>query len=91
MDESRDEEDSIEAYSDIRLEHMREFEVTNLSNTKTELSIVKLILMRSPVLKKLRIHIAEWYKVDQMHISETLVSAPRASPVLEFIFENELF
>ncbi|GJR47240.1 retrotransposon protein, putative, ty1-copia subclass [Tanacetum coccineum] len=72
----------IEDYSDIRLEHMRIFEITNLSSEKTELNIVKLILMRSPVLKKLRIHIAEGYKGDEMHISEALLSAPRASPVM---------
>nr|GEY85695.1 hypothetical protein [Tanacetum cinerariifolium] len=95
MDDSRDEEVPcsrwIEDYSDIRLVHLRIFEITNLSSTNTELNIVKLILMRSTVLKKLRIHIADGYKVEEMHISETLLSAPRASPAVEFIVENEPF
>ncbi|GJW63874.1 hypothetical protein Tco_0115758 [Tanacetum coccineum] len=91
-DDSRDEDDPcsrlIEDYSDIRLEHLREFEITNLSSTKTELNIVKLILMRLPVLRKLRIHIADVYKVNEMLISETLLSAPRASPVVSLLKMN---
>ncbi|GJY14554.1 F-box/FBD/LRR-repeat protein [Tanacetum coccineum] len=70
MTDSRDEEvpcsRSMEVYSDIRLEHLRELEIINLSSTQIELYIVKLILMRSPILKKLRIHIAEGYKVDEI-------------------------
>ncbi|GJW48807.1 F-box/FBD/LRR-repeat protein-like protein [Tanacetum coccineum] len=80
---------SLEDYADIWLEHLSELEITYLSSEKIELDIVKLILMRSPVLKKLRIFISKKYKDKELQISETLLSSPHASPVVEFIVENE--
>ncbi|GKE78733.1 hypothetical protein Tco_1544853, partial [Tanacetum coccineum] len=78
MTDSRDEDvpcsRSIEVYSDIQLEHLRELEFINLSSTKIELYIVKLILMKSPILKKLRIHIEEFYKL--FHTLQHLPQSP---------------
>lgn len=43
----------LKDYSDIWLEHLKEFEVRDLTNRKeAELDFVKLILVNSPVLKK---------------------------------------
>ncbi|GJZ38892.1 F-box/FBD/LRR-repeat protein-like protein [Tanacetum coccineum] len=82
---------SLEYYADIWLEHLTELEITSLSSEKTELDIVKLILMGSPVLKKLRIFISEKYKDKELQISETLLESLHASSVVEFIVENEPF
>nr|GEZ00207.1 F-box/FBD/LRR-repeat protein At1g13570-like [Tanacetum cinerariifolium] len=51
---SRDLED-VDAgkdYSDIWLEHLNELEIGKFANLKVELKFVKLILAKSPVLKK---------------------------------------
>nr|GEU30624.1 hypothetical protein [Tanacetum cinerariifolium] len=46
---------TLECYLDIRLALLSEFEIRNFGNSKHELEFVKLILARSPVLKKLMI------------------------------------
>ncbi|GJR88953.1 reverse transcriptase domain-containing protein [Tanacetum coccineum] len=43
--------------------HLKELEITNLSNMKGELDLVKFLLAKSPALKKLKILI--YYKVDK--------------------------
>ncbi|GJT19670.1 retrotransposon protein, putative, ty1-copia subclass [Tanacetum coccineum] len=52
--------------------------ITSLSSKKTELDIVKLILMGSPVLKKIRIFISEKHKDKELQISETLLQSQHA-------------
>ncbi|GKE09019.1 hypothetical protein Tco_1412570 [Tanacetum coccineum] len=45
----------VEDYSDIMLERLIELEITSFINAKNQLDFVRLILARSPVLKKVRI------------------------------------
>ncbi|GJZ88968.1 F-box/FBD/LRR-repeat protein-like protein [Tanacetum coccineum] len=45
----------VEDYSDIMLERLNELEITSFINAKNQLDFVRLILARSPVLKKVRI------------------------------------
>ncbi|GKF09224.1 hypothetical protein Tco_0043448, partial [Tanacetum coccineum] len=45
----------VEDYSDIMLEHLIELEITSFINANYQLDFVRLILARSPVLKKVRI------------------------------------
>ncbi|GKE63568.1 hypothetical protein Tco_1513935, partial [Tanacetum coccineum] len=72
---------SLALEEDIWMEHLSELEIIYISSEQTELDFVKLILMRSPVLKKFRVFISKNYKDVEMQISEPLLSAPRASPV----------
>ncbi|GJS63438.1 F-box/FBD/LRR-repeat protein-like protein [Tanacetum coccineum] len=50
---------TIEEYTGIWMEHLSELEITYISSEQTEMDIVNLILMRSPVLKKSRIFISK--------------------------------
>ncbi|GKC97409.1 hypothetical protein Tco_1167684 [Tanacetum coccineum] len=47
---------SLKDHSDIWLEHLMDFEIDNFSNLKTELEFVKLMLAKSPMLKRLKIY-----------------------------------
>ncbi|XP_071730931.1 F-box/FBD/LRR-repeat protein At1g13570-like isoform X2 [Rutidosis leptorrhynchoides] len=57
--------------SDIWLEHLIEFEITSYLNKKHDLEFVKLILAKSPVLKKVR-----YYQDTGLKLLETLLSPP---------------
>lgn len=77
-----------EDYSDIWLEHLKELEIENMIYRETELDFVKLVLAKSPVLKKVRIFIHEEVgMVEQMQIVETLLDPPRASLEVQIIVE----
>ena len=53
-----------------------------------ELDFVKLVLAKSPVLKKVRLFLHEEVSKDeQMQISETLLDSPRASLEVQIIVE----
>nr|XP_043635136.1 uncharacterized protein LOC122606240 [Erigeron canadensis] len=72
----------LEDAPDIWLEHMKEFEFKNFTNDKYELAFVRLILAKSPVLKK--VSIVLHYTVSneaETPILRILLSYPRASPV----------
>ncbi|GJU39691.1 F-box/FBD/LRR-repeat protein-like protein [Tanacetum coccineum] len=71
---------TAESHSGILPKHLKELEITNLSNMKGELDLVKFLLAKSPALKKLKILI--YYKVDkdaEFQISRMLLSSPHAS------------
>ncbi|KAJ0730239.1 putative FBD domain, leucine-rich repeat domain superfamily, F-box-like domain superfamily [Helianthus annuus] len=73
-----------EAYSDFMLEHLNELEILHFSDALNELDFVKLILAKSPVLKKARILM--WDEIDKdekLRISNILLSSPCASPVVK--------
>ncbi|KAF5797358.1 putative FBD domain, leucine-rich repeat domain superfamily, F-box-like domain superfamily [Helianthus annuus] len=75
-----------EAYSDFMLEHLNELEILHFSDALNELDFVKLILAKSPVLKKARILM--WDEIDKdekLRISNILLSSPCASPVVKII------
>ncbi|GJY30533.1 acyl-CoA dehydrogenase [Tanacetum coccineum] len=64
---TRDSEDAdaCKGYSDIWLEHLNELEIGNFANLKVELKFVKLILAKSPVLKKVRISLDHRVSYDE--------------------------
>ncbi|KAK1429024.1 hypothetical protein QVD17_11223 [Tagetes erecta] len=76
----------IEDYSDIVLEHLNELEILQFSNGEIEMDLVKLILAKSPVLKKARIFVSDTLgKDEELHISKILLSSPCASPMRKII------
>ncbi|GJX19733.1 F-box/FBD/LRR-repeat protein-like protein [Tanacetum coccineum] len=80
---------AIEDYSDIWLEHLNELEMINFGNREYELDFVKLILAKSPMLKKVRIFL--YKKVDEdegLKIKEILLRSSRASPAVEIIVQG---
>ncbi|KAM0045035.1 putative FBD domain, leucine-rich repeat domain superfamily [Helianthus debilis subsp. tardiflorus] len=73
-----------EDYSDFILEHLNELEILHFSDALNELDFVKLILAKSPVLKKARILM--WDEIDKdenLRILNILLSSPCASPVVK--------
>ncbi|GJY13265.1 F-box/FBD/LRR-repeat protein [Tanacetum coccineum] len=75
----------VEDYSDIMLERLIELEITSFINAKNQLDFVRLILARSPVLKKVRIF--PHYKIrkkEKLKIKSQIlgdsISNPCASP-----------
>ncbi|KAI3688362.1 hypothetical protein L1987_82074 [Smallanthus sonchifolius] len=78
----------LEDDSDIWLEHLNELEIINMIYRNAELDFVKLILTKSPVLKKLRIFLYnEVAKDEALHISGILEQSPHASADAEVIVE----
>ncbi|XP_071703202.1 F-box/FBD/LRR-repeat protein At1g13570-like [Rutidosis leptorrhynchoides] len=69
--------------SDIWLEHLIELEIDGFGNKKPYLEFVKLILAKSPVLKKLRLKVDDNDEV--LKLLEALLPFPRASQVVEII------
>ncbi|XP_021974333.1 F-box/FBD/LRR-repeat protein At1g13570-like [Helianthus annuus] len=70
----------------IMLEHLKEFEIRNFSDAENELDFVRLILAKSPVLKK--VTVSPYYNFDkdeEPQISEILFCSPCASPMVEII------
>ncbi|KAJ0714021.1 putative FBD domain, leucine-rich repeat domain superfamily, F-box-like domain superfamily [Helianthus annuus] len=77
---------TLDDYSDIMLEHLEEYEIRNFSDAENELDFVRLILAKSPVLKK--VTVSPYYNFDkdeEPQISEILFGSPCASPVVEII------
>ncbi|GKB30318.1 F-box/FBD/LRR-repeat protein-like protein [Tanacetum coccineum] len=80
-----------EDYSDVMLEHLNERKITNriYRNRKRQLDFVKLILAKSPVLKKVRIFLPKKVsKKKESQISGILMGSPCASPEVQIIFEE---
>ncbi|KAI3688365.1 hypothetical protein L1987_82077 [Smallanthus sonchifolius] len=77
---------TLEDYSDIMFEHLNELVIIEFSHTENELDFVKLILAKSPVLKKVSIFPCHRFDMDEEpEISKILLSSPCASPVVKFI------
>ncbi|XP_071696218.1 F-box/FBD/LRR-repeat protein At1g13570-like [Rutidosis leptorrhynchoides] len=71
-------------YSDIQLKNLNELEIENLDNKKLELEFLKLMLVKTPVLKTLRIFLHEQVAEDEeLDMSNLLRSCAPASPVVE--------
>ncbi|XP_076885512.1 F-box/FBD/LRR-repeat protein At1g13570-like [Bidens hawaiensis] len=76
----------LKTYSDISLEHLNELEITDLSDPKNGLAFVKLILAKSPVLKKVKISLWDQLNTDEkLQVSKKLLSFPCASPLVKVI------
>nr|GEY73065.1 hypothetical protein [Tanacetum cinerariifolium] len=79
---------TLEGYSDIWLEHLNEFAYDDLGDTKLNLELVKLILAKSPLLKKVRITLCNKVtKVEELKICKVRLCSPRASPMVDIIVE----
>ncbi|KAJ0714026.1 putative FBD domain, leucine-rich repeat domain superfamily, F-box-like domain superfamily [Helianthus annuus] len=95
-DESYVEDDvgsfTLNDYSDITLERLKEFEIQDFTDSENELDFVRLILAKSPVLKKLTVFPHYFFAKDDDlssftldDYSELLFCSPCASPVVEII------
>ncbi|GKD92998.1 F-box/FBD/LRR-repeat protein-like protein, partial [Tanacetum coccineum] len=79
----------VECYPGIMLEHLNELEINDFVNyNKTRLDFVKLILARSPVLKKVRIVPHHNYHREKSQISEILLGFTHASPEVQILVED---
>ncbi|KAJ0555464.1 putative FBD domain, leucine-rich repeat domain superfamily, F-box-like domain superfamily [Helianthus annuus] len=79
---------TLDDYSDIMLEHLEEFEIQDFTDSENELDFVRLILAKSPVLKKMTISPHYFFDKDEesvSQVSEILFCSPCASPVVEII------
>ncbi|GJV60547.1 F-box/FBD/LRR-repeat protein-like protein [Tanacetum coccineum] len=80
-----------EDYSDVKLEHLNELKITDriYRNRKRQLDFVKLILAKSPVLKKVKIFLSkEVSKKKESQISGILMGSPCTSPDVRITFEE---
>nr|XP_043639680.1 F-box/FBD/LRR-repeat protein At1g13570-like [Erigeron canadensis] len=75
-------------YSDISLEHLKELEIEDFANMKSELDFVKFILTKSPMLKKVSICLhPEVDMLEEVMTLRILLHSPRASPMVKIIVE----
>ncbi|KAJ0630049.1 putative F-box domain, FBD domain, leucine-rich repeat domain superfamily [Helianthus annuus] len=73
----------LEGYPDLKLDHLEMLEIQEFSNLPLEMEFVKLIMAKSPVLKKVRIVLRDNVSVDEeleMLRDLILLPFPRASP-----------
>ncbi|KAJ0641810.1 putative F-box domain, FBD domain, leucine-rich repeat domain superfamily [Helianthus annuus] len=75
---------TLDDYSDIMLEYLNELEILHFSDADNELDFVKLILAKSPVLKKVRILLWDQFDKDErLRISQMFLRSPCASPIVK--------
>lgn len=83
--------DIQEDYSGLNLDHLKELEITNFHNHGVEMEFVKLIMGKSPVLKKARIELHYRVSVnEEVKMLRGLVHMPfpRASPTVGFTIKR---
>ncbi|XP_071696164.1 F-box/FBD/LRR-repeat protein At1g13570-like isoform X2 [Rutidosis leptorrhynchoides] len=79
-----EESDVGEDYSDIQLKNLTELEIEDFGNMEPELELVKFMLIKSPMLKTLRIFINGNVEEDEEpEMLNILLSYPRASPMVK--------
>ena len=78
--------DTLGDCSDILLQNLKELKISRFSNSEVEINFVKLILAKSPVLKKVIIEV-EFDDDDdrKLEILRTFLQSPHASPYAEII------
>ena len=80
---------ALEDFSDISLEHLNEFVIGDFRYLRLNLELVKLILAKSPVLKKVRIFLCKNISMnEELKICKVLLCSPRASPLVNIIVER---
>ncbi|GKA37863.1 F-box/FBD/LRR-repeat protein-like protein [Tanacetum coccineum] len=80
---------TIEDCSDISLGHLKEFEFKYFSEWIGEMEFVKLMLAKSPLLKKARIILGtEVTKDEGSRMCKMLLDSPRASQMADIIVEH---
>ncbi|KAM0047762.1 putative F-box domain, FBD domain, leucine-rich repeat domain superfamily [Helianthus debilis subsp. tardiflorus] len=80
-----------EGYSDLKLDHLETLEIENFSKLPLEMKFVKLIMAKSPLLKKVKIMLNDNVSVDEeMKMLKDMLRFPflRASPCAEFIIDR---
>ena len=79
-------------YSDLKLDHLEELEMCQFKNLALELEFVKLIMAKSPMLKKARIELSDNVSNDkELKLLKDLIRLPfpRASPSAILIIERK--
>lgn len=81
---------SLESCSDIWLEHLEELEIRNFIDLGVTMEFMKLILAKSPVLKKVIIILDTdcVTKDKELKILKVLLACPCVSPLAEIIVET---
>ncbi|KAI3763944.1 hypothetical protein L2E82_13942 [Cichorium intybus] len=83
----------LQDYSGLNLDHLKQLEITSFHNYAPEMEFVKLIMAKSPLLKKARIELSGCVSVDQenkMLRDLLLLPFPRASPSANFIIQRPI-
>nr|GEZ19878.1 hypothetical protein [Tanacetum cinerariifolium] len=79
---------ALEDYTDICLEHLSEIEIKYFGSKKPELEFVKLILAKSPALKKVSILLERYVSVNKvLKMRIVLLDSPSASSMADINFE----
>ncbi|XP_042757508.1 FBD-associated F-box protein At5g56370 [Lactuca sativa] len=81
----------IQDYLGLNLDHLKELEITSFHNYAPEMEFLKLIMAKSPLLKKARIELDDSVSVAEevMMLRDLLhLPLPRASPAGKFIIER---
>ena len=81
----------LQDYSDIKLDHLEELEINSFHNYAQEMEFLKLIMAKSPLLKKARIKLNSDVSVDQENkiLRDLLrLTFPRASLGVDIIVER---
>ncbi|XP_071696079.1 F-box/FBD/LRR-repeat protein At1g13570-like [Rutidosis leptorrhynchoides] len=78
-------------YSDIELKNLSELEIEEICYRKPELELVKFMLMKSPLLKTLKIIPNQLIREDEeLEMLNIFRSCPRASPMVEISLHHVL-
>lgn len=90
IEDSKDDPITLEQYSDIWLGHLNELEIDDFVDLPHLLDFVKLIMAKSPMLKKVSIWLYdEVTKDEESKIRKILLSYPCASPLVEITVERD--
>ncbi|XP_071708767.1 F-box/FBD/LRR-repeat protein At1g13570-like [Rutidosis leptorrhynchoides] len=73
--------------SDLKLDHLDDFKMQNFGNLAVEIDFLKLIVVNSPVLKKVRIEINENIASDHEELKYLMDSFSDAFPLVKFSIE----
>ncbi|XP_071695394.1 F-box/FBD/LRR-repeat protein At1g13570-like [Rutidosis leptorrhynchoides] len=92
VDEEADLSDYYYLFEDIEMNNnLKEMEIVDYCNMKIEMEFVKLMLVKSPVLKTLRIFLDKNVGEDEdLEILKILLSCPRASPLVQIILHRHV-
>lgn len=81
--------DIVTMVDNSEFEHLKVLEISNFINLKLELEFVKLILAKSPVLKKVWIILYKTVTKDEgLKMCKILSDCPRASPMVDIIVDD---
>ncbi|KAL8268853.1 hypothetical protein R6Q59_002651 [Mikania micrantha] len=81
----------LENYPDLKLDHLETLEIKMFSNSPLVMDFVKLVMAKSPVLKKVRIQLRGGVSVDdELKMLRGLILLPfrRASPYAKLVVER---